>query len=266
MKTTNVVNSRLESFWKQLSDAEQAVLLLDYDGTLAPFSIERDYAFPYPGVRKSLTSIMRLSNTRVVIISGRAIDDLLPLLALEVLPEIWGCHGWERLEPNGSRTAIAMPKTAKVGLEDANLWICQNGLEPFLENKPASLAIHWRGRSEIEIARLRERVLDGWQNIAQKANLEIHPFNGGIELRCPGINKGTAIETILEQVSSTVPVAFLGDDLTDEDGFAVVRNKGLGILVNPELRQTLADLQIAPPEELLNFLSQWLIKAPKKAS
>ena len=266
MKTTNIVNPRLDTFWEKLAAAGQAVLLLDYDGTLAPFSIERDQAFPYPGVRESLTSIMRLSNTRVVIISGRAIDDLLPLLAFEFLPEIWGCHGWERLEPNGSRMAIAMPQTAIVGLKDANLWICQSGLEPFLENKPASLAIHWRGRSEMEIACIRERVLDGWQHIAQKANLEIHPFNGGLELRCPGINKGTAIETILEQVSSTAPVAFLGDDLTDEDGFAVIRNKGIGILVNPEPRQTLADLQIAPPEELLNFLNQWLIKAPKKVS
>jgi trehalose-6-phosphatase len=47
----------LETFWQQLQTAPQKVLLLDYDGTLAPFHLERNKAFPYPGVREILEKI-----------------------------------------------------------------------------------------------------------------------------------------------------------------------------------------------------------------
>ena len=47
----------LETFWQLLQKGSQKILLLDYDGTLAPFRQERDKAFPYPGVRKILEKI-----------------------------------------------------------------------------------------------------------------------------------------------------------------------------------------------------------------
>ncbi|MCD6525558.1 MAG: hypothetical protein J7K75_01025 [Desulfuromonas sp.] len=111
----------LNTFWRQLATAKKAILMLDYDGTLAPFRVEREQAVPYPGVRELLTAIQADTETRLVIISGRAIDDLLPLLAFNPPPEIWGCHGWERLDAFGQRLVAQLPVQAALGLQKAQL-------------------------------------------------------------------------------------------------------------------------------------------------
>ncbi|MBW2503862.1 MAG: trehalose-phosphatase [Deltaproteobacteria bacterium] len=247
----------LHKFWRSLASADQSALLLDYDGTLAPFCIARDQAVPYPGVVESLTRIRTLTTTRLIIISGRAIDDLLPLLGLDPPPEIWGCHGWERLCSDGSRPPVELPVQARAGLTNAEGWCISQGLTSCLERKPASLAVHWRGLGDQQVHVLRLKVTEGWQSIARDYGLEIHDFNGGLELRCPGKDKGTSVISILKSMRSDMPVAFLGDDLTDEDGFKAIRGRGLGVLVNDQIRPTQALLRLSPPEELLNFLSVW---------
>ena len=78
----------LDLFFKRLSKVQHRALLLDYDGTLAPFHLHRDQAFPYPGVMEILDAIMEAGYTRVVLVSGRWTQDLLPLLGLKQLPEI----------------------------------------------------------------------------------------------------------------------------------------------------------------------------------
>lgn len=251
-------------FWTAMAKAQQAALLLDYDGTLAPFRVERDQATPYPGVREKLTAIRKDTETRLVIISGRSVNDLLPLLGLEPPPEVWGCHGWEHFTAEGIFKEVNVPEKAQVGLKKAQLWIEEKSLTESSEIKPASVTIHWRGQTVGRINTLRGQVLSSWQPIADKHQLEIHPFNGGLELRCPGRSKGTAINTILAELGSNEPVAFLGDDLTDEDGFEAIKGRGLGILVHNERRRTLADVQISPPSELLDFLVKWHINAPRR--
>ncbi len=260
------VNRRLAAFWDQLAAAKSAVLLLDYDGTLAPFCVDREQATPYPGIRELLISIRRDTATRLVIITGRAIDVLLPLLDLAPPPEIWGCHGWERLAADGRRLPVELPEPAVAGLGEAGRWVRAAGLEPYCERKPASLAIHWRGLAEAQIDHLAARVSAGWQPVAERSGLEVHPFNGGLELRCPGKNKGTAIKTILAESARGEPVAFLGDDLTDEDGFAALAGQGLGVLVSDSPRPTRARVRIEPPAELLDFLARWHAVAPRSAA
>ena len=252
----------LNQFWERLSHSEHAALLLDYDGTLAPFREERDKAVPYPGVRELLTTISRETATRLVIISGRAIDDLLPLLGLDPPPEVWGCHGWEQLREDGYRPALRLPVTAKEGLQKAASWVSDHDLDKYCEQKPVSLAIHWRGLADKVREKLRHQVNTGWNPLAKAYNLELHPFDGGLELRCPGRDKGTAIREIKGEFAPHTVVAFLGDDLTDEDAFAEMEEVGLGILVRDIARSTRAHLRISPPEELLEFLHNWRMHAP----
>jgi len=258
-------NLILDQFWRQLAAAQAAVLMLDYDGTLAPFRVERNQAVPYPGVREVLADIRAETATRLIIISGRAIDDLVPLLALEPPPEIWGCHGWETLTADGRRPPVDLPAAAADGLRAAGAWLEQAGLNRYGEWKPASLAVHWRGLSDHEANELRNRVAAGWQAAAGKAGLVMHPFDGGLELRCPGRDKGTAVKAILAQSDPGLPVAFLGDDVTDEDGFAALEGVGLGVLVRTQPRATRAGLQLMPPDELLAFLACWRRTAPSNA-
>ena len=69
MKTTPP-SASIHAFLHQVERAKQSVLLLDYDGTLAPFRPDRHRALPYPGVTNVLSDIMETGRTRVVLITG----------------------------------------------------------------------------------------------------------------------------------------------------------------------------------------------------
>ena len=179
----------LDKFLKKLAKSSEKALLLDYDGTIAPFHVDHSKAYPYPGVPVMLDNIMQDSDTRLVIITGRWIKDLPPLLRLHGRPEIWGSHGIERLKTDGSYEISPMDEDALDGLVRADEWVEQAGLSERSEEKPGCLAIHWRG-------------------------------------------------------------------LDDEK----MEGHGLGVLVRETLRPTAADVWIKPPDELLNFLSLWLLE------
>ncbi len=247
----------LDSFFEKLPGAAHRVLFLDYDGTLAPFRTERDQAVPYPGVREIVSEIMAAGHTRLVIISGRAVDDLLPLLGLEPAPEIWGSHGWERRLPNDHRVFFPIKTESTEGLAQAMDWAREEKLTDRIETKPACVALHWRGLDPTVIDLLREKTKARWEEIARRNGLELQPFDGGLELRVPGRDKGIAVETVLKEVGNEPAVAYLGDDLTDEDAFRTIEKKGLPVLVRKEPRESRAALRLEPPEQLLDFLKRW---------
>ena len=247
----------LETFWKLLQTAPQRVLLLDYDGTLAPFHRKRDKAFPYPGVRKILEKIQQSEKDRLIIVSGRNIKDVISLLGLEQLPEIWGGHGFERLLPDTSVQKKKISATCSLNLQKAFLWAKEHGHENNCEQKTSSLAFHWRGVKKEIRQQLEERVCKAWKPLTGGQNLKIQPFDGGLELRCAGMHKGDAIKQILDECAKDAMIAYLGDDLTDEDAFKALKGRGLSVLVRKTYRDTLADCWLTPPDELLGFLHNW---------
>ena len=246
-----------EAFFARLRPAPRRVLLLDYDGTLAPFRQERDQAVPYPGVARVLERIMGGGGTRLVVVSGREVEGLLPLLGLEAPPEIWGTHGWERWQPGGRLERIPLPAGVRQGLERGRELETWGELQGRVENKPASVAVHVRGLPSGQAEPLLERVRSTWAALAENGTLEIHDFDGGVELRPGGRHKGTAVEEALAEEPAGAAVAYLGDDRTDEDAFRALSGRGLAVLVRGQLRETSADLWIRPPEELLDFLGRW---------
>ncbi len=242
---------------QRLEGAARATLLLDYDGTLAPFRNQRHAAQLYPGVREALAAIMAEGRTRLAVVSGRPTGSLLPLLDLEPPPELWGCHGAERLYPDGRRELTALDDLTVEGLSQATAFLMQNGLERHCEPKPAGVALHTRGLPEAEAQRITGLVMPAWREIASRSGLSLRAFDGGHELRVPGVDKGSVVEQILAECAPDEPVAFLGDDLTDEDAFASLSGRGLSILVRPEPRPTAADAWFLPPAELLAFFADW---------
>jgi trehalose 6-phosphate phosphatase len=247
----------LDSFFARLTAARRRALLLDYDGTLAPFCVERDQARPYPGVRPTLRALMLAGRTRVVIISGRSLVELERLLGLAPAPELWGSHGWERKLAGGSYHSPALGEQAENGLQAAADAVLAHGIAAALERKPAGLALHWRGLAPRAASTLRAELQEIWAPIAHHSGLSIHLFDGGMELRVPGRDKGTAVQTLLDELGPDASVSYLGDDITDEDAFAALGDQGLSVLVRPELRQSAATVWLRPPEELLAFLRRW---------
>jgi trehalose 6-phosphate phosphatase len=248
----------IEHFYRRLKEADRKVLFLDYDGTLAPFRDDPDKAFPYPDVREVLNLLMDKDDVYLSIISGRWTKDLIPLLNLKKQPEIWGSHGLERLLPDGSYETAPMEKSALKGLAEGQYFLSSIGLSKRCELKPGCVAIHWRGLSDNEVQQIKSRVESEWLNISQKYKLELRNFDGGLELRVPGRDKGNAVETVLSGFEDSYIASYLGDDLTDEDAFRSLKGRGLSVLVRKELRDTEADIWLIPPEEMINFLSKWL--------
>jgi trehalose-phosphatase len=95
--------------------------------------------------------------------------------------------------------------------------------------------------------------------------LHLLPFDGGLELRAPGKNKGDAVSAILQESGSEVAAAYLGDDQTDENAFRAIKGRGISILVRADPRPTVADMWLRPPEELGRFLRDWLTACGAKA-
>jgi trehalose 6-phosphate phosphatase len=232
-------------------------LFLDYDGTLAPFHVIPLKAKPYPGVTEAIDKIMANPNNRVVIISGRWTADLKRLLKFDKQPEIWGTHGIERITTDGNYFVSKMDERALRGLADVDHWLSSFGNDIRFEQKPGSLAIHWRGEKAKKIKQIKKRIEPKLHYFSQRSGLSLNEFDGGIELRVPGINKGDAVETLFTETDKNAFVAYLGDDYTDENAFEVIKGKGLGILVRKEFRKTQADIWLIPPDELLEFLHEW---------
>jgi trehalose-phosphatase len=249
----------LDALLQKLKTAPSSALLLDYDGTLAPFHVDRNRAFPYPGVISILKRIDLSGRTKIIIISGRSIVELRALLAPMNDLEMWGTHGLERQLSNGSYTCAPIDEEDAVALAKAREWIVAAGLLSRAEFKLGGIAIHWRGLSRAEAESVQLLALDGWTRIASQSRLKLLQFEAGLELRVSHPDKGDAVTSILADLEPRAPVAYLGDDLTDEDAFRVLNGHGLTVLVKDTNRETNANTWIRPPQELIDFLERWLI-------
>jgi trehalose 6-phosphate phosphatase len=249
--------SPVEDFFRRFDRSMTALLLLDYDGTLAPFQTDRHKAYSYPGIMPVLDRIIRSGRTKVSIVSGRPVSEIQNLLSSLTDFEIWGAHGLEHLSANGvyRRTEIG-PKELAI-IRQAEEWLSQAGLLPITEIKPGGIAVHWRGLSAAESEDVRRRIQDGWKKFMGVQGIKLLAFDGGIELRTARPDKGDVIRAILKKEDAATPVAFLGDDFTDEDAFRVLNGRGLSVLVRPEYRITNANAWLQPPQELIDFLKLW---------
>lgn len=253
------------AFLQRIPAARERVLMLDYDGTLAPFQVRPERAVPYPGVVEALDGIMQDEGTRVVIMSGRRAADLIALLPLKRQPEIWGGHGWERLLPGGALAAQEPGDEVRRTLREASDRARELARDSArIECKPASVALHWRGLPALAVAKIRRQALSAWSPLVDGNDVELLSFDGGFELRAHGCNKQHAVEAILSETAEDSAVAYLGDDMTDEDAFAAVQARGIAVLVRPQYRDTLADIWIRPPRELLAFIRRWRARGQRR--
>ena len=190
-------------FFNRVRHAARRVLLLDYDGTLAPFTSDRTRAFPYREIPELVSKIMR-HNTRVVLVSGRAATELLFLSGIQPQPEIWGSHGAEWLHPDGAYEVHTPDLPHRHALHRASRALQECGLKERMESKPSAVAVHWRGLSADRRAHIEQKVRAVCVPIAEDSGLELLPFDGGVELRAPGRTKGDAVNVVLTEAGEGV--------------------------------------------------------------
>lgn len=254
-----VLNGRFEvdRLLRAVGNARTRVLLLDFDGTLAPFSVERAEVRLYDGLRPILEAIAGAPRHRLVFVTGRPAGELSSLLDIGAAPWIWGSHGMESLGPDRRVRAAPLPVGAGDVLDREAAHLRATYGAERLERKPFGVALHVRGiepaRADAAIAATTDR----WRRLPGPHGLRVRRFEGGLELCAGTRNKGDAVASALRALDGPVAAAFFGDDLTDEDAFRAMRGRGAAVLVRDELRPTAADLWLRPPGELIEFLSDW---------
>lgn len=251
---------RLEEFFRALQTATvRPLLLLDYDGTLSAFRVDRFQARPWAGVRQLLGRIQAEGRTRMAVITGRPACEIAPMLGLTPPLEVWGLHGAERLYPDGRRALDTAPGASQQQLDALRAQLQQDALGGLYEDKDNAAVLHWRGFAPERAQAIRTRALARFEPLAELEGLRLLHFEGGVELR-GGRDKGGAAAAVLAEEAAHAPVAYLGDDLSDEAAFAAVNaatGPHLSVLVRRKPRPSAADLWLRPPAELRAFLQRW---------
>lgn len=256
---TPEVVDRLDQFFKGFAGGADPILLLDFDGTLAPFRVNRFTARPWAGVRELLRRVKDSGQTRMAVVTGRPAGEIAPMLGLDPQLEVWGLHGAERLYPDGRRELEQGPLATMEKLEELREQLKRDSMGGLFEEKANGVVMHWRGVPAQKAKQIEKRTRALFEPLAQMDGLRLLEFEAGLELRV-GRNKGGAVEAILAETGTRGPVAYLGDDLTDEAAFRVVNavgQRGLSVLVRRERRETEAQIWMRPPAELKGFLERW---------
>jgi trehalose 6-phosphate synthase/trehalose 6-phosphate phosphatase len=256
---------KLNAFFSGFAGTARPLLLLDCDGTLAPFRVDRFKARPWAGVRELLTAISRQGRTRMVVITGRPAKEIAPMLGLDPPLEVWGLHGAERLYPDGRRELEQAPAATQAKLEELREMLKRDSLGGLFEDKANGVVMHWRGASRKKAVQIEQRTRALFEPLAHLEGLALLEFEAGLELRV-GRNKGGAVDAILAEAGADAagridsPVAYLGDDISDEAAFRAVNKlgaRGLSVLARRKWRETEAKLWLRPPVELRAFLGRW---------
>ena len=250
---------KLGRFLHSLHNASAPLLLLDYDGTLADFRIDRFTARPWSGVREILNQIQRDRRTQLRVITGRPASEINALLQLDSPVEVWGLHGAERLHLDGRREMEQASAEAMEKLDDVKDQLRRDAFGGLFEDKPNAAVMHWRGLYQHRAKTVEQKTRALFEQAALASDLSLLPFESGVELRI-GRDKGGAVQAIVEQAEPGSPVVYLGDDFTDESAFRAVNGvegPHLSVLVRRARRETAADVWLRPPEELRWFLNQW---------
>jgi trehalose 6-phosphate phosphatase len=222
-----------------LAEVQGAALFLDFDGTLVALAQRPDAIAVPPHLPPLLDRVATLLGGRLAILTGRALADLDSHLRAPHLAAS-GSHGLERRAADGGASAAAPPPA----LEDARAALARfaaSDASLIVEEKPASVALHYRlapGREAEALA-----LADG---IARQTGLRAQRGKMVVELRPPGADKGDALRALMaEPPFAGARPLFVGDDLTDEDGFRAAADLGgFGILVGAP-RDTAAAFRLA---------------------
>lgn len=257
MQSTHALEGIPARLWRMVSVAPHRLLMVDYDGTLAPFTVNRDEARPAPGTLSLLRRIAAGTHTSVAIVSGRPLREVEELVG-ELPATFVGEHGWERRAANGILLRGPIDREICEALLEGERIANAAGWGDLLELKRSAIVLHTRALGKERTAELQDLCIESWKGLARGDRMIVDRIDGGVELRARGRDKGTAVLSLISQAPAGTLGVFLGDDVTDEDAFEVVQEFGFGIRVGDPGSPTLAMGSIPSCDAVRPFLEQWL--------
>jgi trehalose 6-phosphate phosphatase len=197
---------------------ESLALFLDFDGTLVDIVARPDLARVSPQLLDLLDNTHRYLEGALAIVSGRPLTDLDRLLAPAIFPAA-GVHGIQHRDGAG-RVVIRCQTPIPDPVREQTRALAEHDSRLVLEDKEYSLSLHYRLAPELGNS-VRSNLGKIWAPL--EPDFSIQSGKMVFELRPAGIDKGSAIEQFMsEQPFLGRHAVFIGDDITDEDAFAVV--------------------------------------------
>jgi len=253
----------LWSDWPQVEgriwSSGHTVLLLDYDGTLAPIArVPEEARVPAP-MKSLLRRLSRSSRVTVALISGRPLANLRQLVGVRNLTYV-GNHGLEMWH-RGRCTSVAVPGRSREALARIRPTLAPlvKGVPGArLEDKGLSLAIHYRLARASQVVRLKAGIGREARPFVRSGALTVMNGKKVIEVRpCLNWTKGHATLRLVKRVRrrSLLPI-YIGDDQTDETAFRMLRG-GMTIRVGMH-RRSRAQYYVRGVGEVLQFL-EWIL-------
>jgi len=197
-------------------------LFLDFDGTLVEIADSPQAVRAERHLTGTLTAISDRLGGALAIVSGRPVAEIDRHLDHDGFPAA-GLHGLEMRRCPGHPVSRIDVDPPAVDIREALTAFTDSQPGVVLENKDIALALHYRARPDLAEAcagAVREAIV-GHGNL--------HVLNGKmvIEVKPAAADKGRAVRRFMEDAPfrGRVPV-FVGDDVTDEDGFQVARTLG----------------------------------------
>lgn len=227
---------------------DRASLFLDFDGTLVEIAARHDAVRVESRLHQLMLRLDDCLDGRVAIVSGRSTAEVRALFGHAAFA-IGGSHGLEMHWRDGRVSRGVSPRPPKIPPERVSD-LKQRHPGVLIEHKPYGLALHYRLAPEAK-AECAHLALE----LAESFGLVVQPGKMVIELKPGGADKGSAVEAFMKEapMAQGTPI-FVGDDETDEAGFAMAAQLGgAGVLVGPA-RVTAAAFRIDSVEHTLQWL------------
>jgi trehalose 6-phosphate phosphatase len=253
----------LPGVWARITSSPRRLLMLDYDGTLAAFHVERDRAIPSRRVHDALGAVVGAET--VAVISGRPLPQLRELLA-GIPVHLVGEHGWEQQAPGEPPVVHAVPESVAKRLEAALRAAQACGWRDHLESKRASIVLHTRGLPRDRAEAIERQCQELWSRFFERGGLQLDPIDGGLELLATHRGKGVvAWEYLQREPAGTLPV-YLGDDESDEQAFRVIRPYGVTVRIGRPHMPSAAEWRLGSTDDVAAFLERWHTVVPRRAT
>jgi trehalose 6-phosphate phosphatase len=232
--------------------ATTAVLLvaLDFDGTLSPTVDQPMGARMLPEAREALLRLVDLPDTRVALVSGRAITSLAEVAGMPDAVLLVGSHGVEYRIDGSAGIALTPDESATRATIHTVLDEVASGYENVaVEEKPAGFALHTRRATDADTeaanAEAARRVEAEAPDAFSRTGKDV------LEFAVRDASKGDGLDRLRAMTGATA-VLFAGDDVTDEDGFAVLGPDDFGLKCGPGT--TAAAYRVADPAAVAHLL------------
>lgn len=243
---------QLRTALAEFAKTPRILVALDFDGTLAPPVDDPELARAIPEARAAVLRLLETPDTRVALVSGRAMRSLENVADLPDEVLLVGSHGVEiRLDSPDIEVALAPHELEQREVLSSVLDQVADAVdEVWIEEKPAGFALHTRLATE-KNSRIAHLV--ALQEVrAEVENVKVRPGKDVLEFSVRSNTKGEAVEHV-RQYAKADAVFYAGDDVTDEDVFVALGPDDFGLKSGPG--DTAAEYRVAGPLEIAHALS-----------